>query len=205
LTIAFIDDYWCYDNEIDDAEFYNNPAEITTVTPDDVTGDAATLVKQKNAETMQRLQGFYDRNMCSRLYMDPKRICIRHLIERLDDCHRELSNLLEKGSFELNHSTHFLTRTTGLPEIRKDVRTMTNEHFQTTATIAAFLSGVTATIMQFTYQLTATPLQNAVNSLLFSSLLFSLMSVINSLLFIKWYQSGRYVRSTFCCPLCLHL
>ena len=69
---------------------------------------------------------------------------------------------------------------------------MTNEHFQTTATIAAFLSGVTATIMQFTYQLTTTPLENVVNSLLFSSLLFSLMSVINSLLFIKWYQSGRY-------------
>jgi hypothetical protein len=74
---------------------------------------------------------------------------------------------------------------------------MTNEHFQTTATIAAFLSGVTATIMQFTYQLTATPLQNAVNSLLFSSLLFSLMSVINSLLFIKWYQSGRCAHSIF--------
>ena len=69
---------------------------------------------------------------------------------------------------------------------------MTNEHFQTTAAIAAFLSGVTATIMQFTYRFTTTPLQNVVNSLLFSSLLFSLMSVINSLLFIKWYQSGRY-------------
>ena len=79
----------------------------------------------------------------------------------------------------------------GLPEIRRDVRTMTNEHFQITATIAAFLSGVTATIMQFTYQFTATPLENAVNSLLFCSLLFSLMSVINSLLFIKWYRSGR--------------
>ena len=69
---------------------------------------------------------------------------------------------------------------------------LTNEHFQTTATIAAFLSGVTATIMQFTYQFTTTPLENIVNSLLFCSLLFSLMSVINSLLFIKWYQSGRY-------------
>ena len=72
---------------------------------------------------------------------------------------------------------------------------MTNEHFQTTAAIAAFLSGVTATIMQFTYQLTATPLENTVNSLLLSSLLFSLMGVLNSLLFIKWYQSGRYAHT----------
>ena len=91
-----------------------------------------------------------------------------------------------------NHTTKILTIYADLPEIRRDVRIMTNEHFQTTATIAAFLSGVTATIMQFTYQFTDTPLENAVNILLFSSLLFSLMSVINSLLFIKWYKSGRY-------------
>jgi hypothetical protein len=62
---------------------------------------------------------------------------------------------------------------------------MTNEHSQTTATIAAYLTGVTTTIMHFTYLETDTPLKNAVNSSLFSLLLLSLMSVINSLLFIK--------------------
>ena len=96
----------------------------------------------------------------------------------------------------LNHFQRPLPHvSTGLPEIRKDVRVMTNEHFQTTAAIAAFLSGVTATILQVTSDQVDTPLKNAVNVLLFSSLLFSVMSVINSLLFIKWYQSGRCVPS----------
>jgi hypothetical protein len=118
LTTALKDDDDCYDNEINREEFYTGFAEITTVTPDHVTGNAATVVKEKNAETMQELQWFYGDNMYRRLPI-PENICIRHLIKRLDDCHRELSNLAEKGSFDLNHSTRFLTRPQAFPKSAK--------------------------------------------------------------------------------------
>jgi hypothetical protein len=88
------------------------------VKDNDVTGDAATIVKEKNTEEMGFLQGWYGPSMCSRL-SDPETICIRHLIKRLDDCHRELSDLQEKGSFDLNHSTHFLTRPQAFPKFAK--------------------------------------------------------------------------------------
>ena len=104
-------------------------------------------------------------------------------------------NLVRQRCVLHHFQRSFPDTSTGLPEIRKDVRVMTNEHFQTTAAIAAFLSGVTATILQVTNEQVDTPLKNAVNVLLFSSLLFSVMSGINSLLFIKWYQSGRCVPS----------
>jgi hypothetical protein len=109
LTIAFIDDFGCYDDRIDRVEFHNDPVEITTVTPDDVTGDPSADVKRRNTKAIDRLKERYNGNLGDRLlYLEE--ICIRHLIERLNDCHRELSNLAEKGSFCLNHSTHILTR-----------------------------------------------------------------------------------------------
>lgn len=62
-------------------------------------------------------------------------------------------------------------------------------HYLTLTTIAAFFSGVTATMIQFTYQTTATSLQVAVNTLLFLSLAFSIASAANSLLVMSWRQS----------------
>ena len=56
-------------------------------------------------------------------------------------------------------------------------------------TIAAFFSGVTATIIQFTYEITATPLDVAVNTLLILSLVFSVASAAHSLLVMAWRQS----------------
>jgi hypothetical protein len=41
------------------------------------------------------------------------------LCERLDDCHRELSSLLEKGSFDLNHSIHCLTCSQAFPKFAR--------------------------------------------------------------------------------------
>jgi hypothetical protein len=56
-------------------------------------------------------------------------------------------------------------------------------------TIAAFFSAVTATMIQFTYQVTATPLDVAVNTLLLLSLVFSVASAAHSLLVMAWRQS----------------
>jgi uncharacterized protein with HEPN domain len=126
LTIAFIDEIGCYNNEIDCEEFYSDPVEITTVKSDDVTGDASADVKKRNTETTNRLKWLYTSNLSDRLsvpeisiFWNPRTICIRHLIERLDDCHRELSNLQEKGSFVLNHSTRSLTRLQVFPKFAK--------------------------------------------------------------------------------------
>jgi hypothetical protein len=56
-------------------------------------------------------------------------------------------------------------------------------------TIAAFFSAVTATMIQFTYQVIVTPLDVAVNTLLLLSLVFSVASAAHSLLVMAWRQS----------------
>ena len=56
-------------------------------------------------------------------------------------------------------------------------------------TIAAFFSAVTATMIQFTYQVNTTPLDTVVNVLLIMSLVFSVASAAHSLLIMAWRQS----------------
>jgi hypothetical protein len=56
-------------------------------------------------------------------------------------------------------------------------------------TIAAFFSGVTATMIQFTYEENSNSLDIAVNSLLLSSLTCSVASAAHSLLVISWLSS----------------
>ena len=56
-------------------------------------------------------------------------------------------------------------------------------------TIATFLSGVTATILQMTYQQTAGATAVATNTLLLSSLVFSVSSAVSSLLVMAWQRS----------------
>lgn len=56
-------------------------------------------------------------------------------------------------------------------------------------TIAIFFSGVAATTLQLSYGFTATPLSNAVNGFVFTSLVFSMTSAVNSLLGLTWKES----------------
>ena len=57
------------------------------------------------------------------------------------------------------------------------------------STVATFFSAVTATTMQFSFNMTANPLQNAVNSFWFTSLVFSIGAAVNSLLGVTWKQA----------------
>lgn len=59
-------------------------------------------------------------------------------------------------------------------------------------TISTFFSGVTATTLQFTYAQTTAVIDNIVNALLFSSLIFSIASAVNSLLIMSWKRSFMY-------------
>ena len=59
--------------------------------------------------------------------------------------------------------------------------------------IATFFAGVTVAMLQFTYEKTDTPLAISVNTLLFSSLVFSLASAAQNLLVLTWRQSHSYV------------
>ncbi|KAJ6531785.1 hypothetical protein B0H19DRAFT_1188575 [Mycena capillaripes] len=57
------------------------------------------------------------------------------------------------------------------------------------ATIATFFSAVTVTTIQYSFNNVTTPLQIAVNTLWFSSLVLSVSSAINSLLAMTWRQA----------------
>lgn len=64
-------------------------------------------------------------------------------------------------------------------------------------TIATFLSGVTASMLQLSVDDTSGVVAIGVNTLLFSSLVFSIASAINSLLVIAWRKSVVYEDSCF--------
>ena len=96
----------CYNNKIGKAEFCDHNAGITRA--DEVTAKEGVDVKNRNTQTIKDLEEFYEENMFNRtLY--PESICIRHLIERLDECTRELTNLHDKGVFSIVHLFPFLT------------------------------------------------------------------------------------------------
>ncbi|KAI6125837.1 WD40-repeat-containing domain protein, partial [Pisolithus croceorrhizus] len=57
------------------------------------------------------------------------------------------------------------------------------------STVATFFSGVTATTLQFSYSTTSGKLADIVNTLWFSSLVFSIAAAVNSLLGLTWKQA----------------
>ncbi|KAF8591362.1 WD40 repeat-like protein [Ramaria rubella] len=76
----------------------------------------------------------------------------------------------------------------GVPTIRfAQKHTATN--LLNLSTVATFFSAVTATTIQFSFNLNDNPLQNAVNAFWFSSLVFSIASAVNSLLGLTWKQA----------------
>lgn len=57
------------------------------------------------------------------------------------------------------------------------------------STVATFFSAVTATTLQFSFELKDTKTQVAVNAFWFSSLVFSIAAAVNSLMGLTWKQS----------------
>ncbi|KAF9051401.1 hypothetical protein BJ165DRAFT_1448497 [Panaeolus papilionaceus] len=57
------------------------------------------------------------------------------------------------------------------------------------STVATFFSAVTATTMQFSYELNRSGMSDAVNSFWFASLVFSTAAAVNSLLGVTWKQA----------------
>jgi hypothetical protein len=91
-----------------------------------------------------------------------------------------LSNLLT-----VQHATYLPQ---GVPTIR-----FAQEHgannLLNLSTVATFFSAVTATTMQFSYELGRTPIANSVNCFWFASLVFSIGAAVNSLLGLTWKQA----------------
>ncbi|TBU39880.1 WD40 repeat-like protein [Dichomitus squalens] len=76
----------------------------------------------------------------------------------------------------------------GVPTIRF-AQKHASQNLLNLSTVATFFSAVTATTMQFSFNMTTTPLQNAVNSFWFTSLVFSIGAAVNSLLGVTWKQA----------------
>ncbi|KAJ7037958.1 hypothetical protein C8F04DRAFT_1090776 [Mycena alexandri] len=76
----------------------------------------------------------------------------------------------------------------GVPTIRFGQKHKT-DNLLNLSTVATFFSAVTATTLQFSFNLVGTPLQDAVNSFWFASLVFSIAAAVNSLLGLTWKQA----------------
>ncbi|KDR80328.1 hypothetical protein GALMADRAFT_242702 [Galerina marginata CBS 339.88] len=63
------------------------------------------------------------------------------------------------------------------------------ENLLNLSTVATFFSAVTATTMQFSYNLERTGIADSVNSFWFASLVFSIAAAVNSLLGLTWKQA----------------
>ncbi|KAJ7204755.1 quinon protein alcohol dehydrogenase-like superfamily [Mycena pura] len=81
----------------------------------------------------------------------------------------------------------------GVPTIRFGQRHKTenlvSNNLLNLSTVATFFSAVTATTLQFSFNLTDTSTQVAVNSFWFASLVFSIAAAVNSLLGLTWKQA----------------
>ncbi|KAJ7691790.1 hypothetical protein B0H17DRAFT_1062666 [Mycena rosella] len=76
----------------------------------------------------------------------------------------------------------------GVPTIRFGQKHKT-DNLLNLSTVATFFSAVTATTLQFSFNLLGTPLRDAVNCFWFASLVFSIAAAVNSLLGLTWKQA----------------
>ncbi|KAJ7640788.1 WD40 repeat-like protein [Mycena polygramma] len=76
----------------------------------------------------------------------------------------------------------------GVPTIRFGQKHKT-DNLLNLSTVATFFSAVTATTLQFSFNLLGTGLKDAVNCFWFASLVFSIAAAVNSLLGLTWKQA----------------
>ena len=113
------------------------------------------------------------------------------LIEDMDTLSEQIARFIDVGKVFLvfiRLRTKPLKSCLGIPMIRAAQASVTSRYLNMT-TIAAFFSGVTATMIQFTFQSTSTRVEVAVNTSLMLSLAFSVGSAASSLLVMSWRQS----------------
>lgn len=121
----------------------------------------------------------------------------RLLSDFLEQMNPLLSTFLDTGEFYTNiiiYRAAFISNISykGVPMITTTQQNQASTYLIMT-TIATFFSGVTATTLQFTFNQTTAAIDNIVNALLFSSLIFSIASAVNSLLIMSWKRSFMYV------------
>lgn len=75
----------------------------------------------------------------------------------------------------------------GVPAIRKAQENTISHHLQLT-TVATFLAGVTASMLQITVSEDGSPTNIIANTLFLCSLIFSVGSAIHSLLLVGWLK-----------------
>ena len=80
----------------------------------------------------------------------------------------------------------------GIPTIR-NAQKGSQGNLVNLSTVATLFSGVTATMIQFSYTNNNSTLEDAVNGFWFTSLVFSISAAVNSLLGLGWMQAVLYV------------
>lgn len=110
--------------------------------------------------------------------------------EHLDNITAALSVFIEIGVFITRRSTYtvVLTSPIGVPTIRF-AQEHASQNLLNLSTVATFFSAVTATTMQFSFNMTDGILAKAVNCFWFISLVFSIQAAVNSLLGLTWKQA----------------
>ena len=77
---------------------------------------------------------------------------------------------------------------TGIPVMEASQR-HTADSYSNLSTVAALMSGVTATVLQSSLTLPVSRLAEAVNAFWFIALIFSVSATVNSLLALAWKQA----------------
>lgn len=111
--------------------------------------------------------------------------------EHLENISSSLSDFIALGSLLIVLATIAglgVTRDAGVPMIRLG-QNHSSQELLNLITVATFFSAVTATTLQFSFEMTTTPLGNAVNSLWFTSLVFSIGAAVHSFLALVWKEA----------------
>ncbi|KAI5117259.1 hypothetical protein M0805_006422 [Coniferiporia weirii] len=104
---------------------------------------------------------------------------LRNLSGRFLDLEFHLKEFVSEGGF---------SGLSGLPVISSTLQNK-DSRYLTMTTIATFFSGVTATMMQMSYQNNTNSIEIATNAFLLSSIVFSVSSAVASLLTMAWNRS----------------
>ncbi|KAF8623367.1 hypothetical protein AX17_007445 [Amanita inopinata Kibby_2008] len=98
-----------------------------------------------------------------------------------------ISQMMNSHLDEVTIALDVLIRT-GVPTVQY-VQKHSAANLLNLSTVATFFSAVTATTLQYSYQVHATATADATNSFWFASLVFSISAAVNSLLRITWKQA----------------
>jgi hypothetical protein len=108
--------------------------------------------------------------------------------DHIENITSTLSMFIESGVSKRATQSLPLTVLTGIPTLQFAQQHGTTNLLNLT-TVATFFSAVTATTLQYSYNLPQKPPAIIVNSFWFSSLVFSIAAAVNSLLGLTWERA----------------